>query len=132
MKSISYPQFRIVEADTAQELSEELNRALRELNDKHPNVTFAGTRIARIEYTETIRDIPEDLSDEYQIQGVNLYCDDCPYFERMKKADGTEDLRKNFGTCPFSSCGVAHKRAHACETLFKMINSGEVKLCLEK
>lgn len=130
MKSISYPQFCIVEADSAQGLTEELNRILKDLKDKEPNVTFEGSRIARIAYMETDRNIPEELSDEYRLQGVKLTCDDCPYFERAKKRDGTEDLRKNFGTCPFY--GLEHKRSSACEKLFQMINSGEVKLCLEK
>jgi len=130
MTSISYPQFRIVEADSAQQLTEELNRILMDLKDKNPTVTFDGFRIARIAYTETVKDIPEALSDEYRLQGVKLTCEDCPYFERVKKRDGTDDLRKNFGTCPFY--GMEHKRGSACEKLFTMINSGEVKLCLEK
>ena len=129
MKSISYPQFRIVESDTAQGLTEELNRIVKDLKDKNPQVTFDGSLTARIAYTETEHDIPEELSDEYRLQGVKLTCDDCPYFERAKKRDGSEDLRKNFGTCPFY--GLEHKRSSACEKLFQMINSGEVKLCLE-
>ena len=130
MTSISYPQFRIVEADTAQQLTEELNRIVKDLKDKNPTVTFDGYLIARITYTETVKDIPEALSDEYRLEGVNLTCEDCPYFERTKKRDGTDDMRKNFGTCPFY--GMEHKRGHACEKLFHMINSGEVKLCLAK
>ena len=131
MKSISYPQFRIVEADTAIELTEQLNRIVQDLKECKPEVTFDGLT-ARIAYQVTENDIPEDLSDEYQVQGVKLFCEDCPYFEPVKKRDGTSDLRKNFGTCPFSSNGIAHKKSHACEALFKMMNAGEVKLCLAK
>ena len=130
MKSISYPQFRIVEADTAQELTEKLNEIVMDLREQNPQVTFDGYLIARVTYTVTEKGIPEDLSDEYRLHGVKLTCDDCPCFERAKKRDGTDDLRKNFGTCPFY--GMEHKRSNACEKLFEMINSGEVKLCLEK
>ena len=130
MKSISYPQFRIVEADSAKELTEELNRVIKDLKDNEPTVTFDGSLVARIAYTVTEKDIPEDLSDEYQIKGVKLYCDDCPLFERALKRDGTEDLRKNVGTCPLN--GMRHKRECACEKLFEMINSGAVRLCLAK
>ena len=128
MKAISYPQFCIVEGDTAKELTEALNRIVMELKDKNPQVEFFDSCSARIAYTETVNNIPEELSDEYHLKGVNLFCDDCPYFERAKKRDGSEDLRKNFGTCPFE--GMQHKRHHACDKLFEMINSGAIKLCL--
>lgn len=131
MKSISYPQFRIVEADTAQELTETLNRIVMDLKECKPEVTFDGLT-ARIAYTVTERDIPEDLSDEYHAVGVRLLCEDCPYFKPLTKRDGTEDHRKSFGTCPFQNDGIAHRKMHACETLFKMLNAGEVKLCLAK
>ena len=129
MKSISYPQFRIVESDSAKDLTEELNRIVKDLKDKNPQVTFDGSLTARITYTVTENSIPEDLSDEYRIQGVKLYCNQCPLFERVLKRDGTPDYRKNFGTCPFQ--GVVHKDECACEKLFEMMNSGAVKLCLE-
>lgn len=131
MKSISFPQYRIVQSNTAEGLTDELNRALEELKDYGPDVTFEGL-IARISYTKYNEVVPESLSDEYEQKGVRLYCDDCPYFERIKKKDGTEDLRKKAGRCPFASRGVTYKDCKACDTLFEMINSGEVKLCSAK
>lgn len=133
MKSISYPQFRIVQGYTAKELTDELNAALKDLKGQEPIVTFSDDSLtARIKYEETERDVPECLEDEYRLKGVQLYCEDCPYFERFKKADGTEDLRKNVGMCPVATNGMTHRRKAACETLFKMINEGGVKLCLVK
>ena len=130
MRSISYPQYRIVQSDTAKELTDELNAILKELKDYGPEVTFEGLT-ARVAYTLREDAIPESLADEYRVKGVNLYCEDCPYFERIKKRDGTPDLRKKIGLCPFASGGTTFKDCSACETLFKMINSGEVKLCTD-
>lgn len=92
MRSISYPQFRIVQSNTAEGLTEELNRALEELKEFDPDVTFEGL-IARIAYRKEDESIPESLSEEYEAKGVKLCCEDCPYFERIKKKDGTDDLR---------------------------------------
>ena len=129
MRSISYPQFRIVQSNTAEGLTEELNRALEELKEFDPDVTFEGL-IARIAYRKEDESIPESLSEEYEAKGVNLCCEDCPYFERIKKKDGTDDLRKKIGKCPFAKNGISYKDSKACPTLFEMLNDGEVKLCL--
>ena len=52
MISRSSQQFAIVAADSAQQLTDQLNEKLRELRDKSPTVTFDGM-IARIQYTES-------------------------------------------------------------------------------
>ena len=102
MRSISYPQFRIVQCDTAQELTEELNKILKELKDYGPEVTFEGLT-AHVSYMEHEDAIPENLVDEYKVKGVNLYCEDCPYFERITKKDGTVDHRKKILPCQGTS-----------------------------
>ena len=128
MRCESYQQYAIVAADSAQELTEQLNAKLRELRNKNPKVTFEGM-IARISYTEYIR-IEEDLSDKYESAGVTLTCQDCPCFGPAIKADGTEDFRAKKGSCPHSPYRMTRRDSSACDTLFKMINRGEVKLCL--
>ena len=74
----------------------------------------------------------EDISDEYEMAGVNLRCRDCPLFQPVRKMDGTIDKRAKWGGCEFSPFGYGQttKDSRACNTLFEMINSGEVKLCL--
>ena len=131
MKSKSYRQFRIVQCDTADELTIELNQILKDLAGCDPDVEFEGLT-ARVSFMVSEKPVPEDLAEEYEVKGVNLMCDDCPYFERMKKKDGTDDLRKKIGRCPFARSGITYKDSKACNTLFEMLNSGEVKLCLEK
>ena len=68
----SYQQFAIVSGDSAQQLTDRLNKKLYELRKKQPTVTFEGL-IARISYTEDER-IFEDVSDEYEAAGIKLTC----------------------------------------------------------
>lgn len=128
MYSESFQQFVIVQGDTAQQLTEKLNAELYRLRHKSPAVTFEGL-IARISYEEDTRE-PEDLRDEYEAVGVRLTCQDCPYFEPILKADGTEDKRNKWGDCEFANYGRTSRNSKPCELLFQRINSGEVRLCL--
>lgn len=130
MRSESFQQFAIVAADTAQQLTEQLNEKLRELKDKRPTVTFEGM-IARISYDESV-EILEDLSDEYEEVGIKLTCQRCPLFQPVRKMDGTIDKRAKWGGCEYSPLGYGQttKQSKACNRLFEMINSGEVTLCL--
>lgn len=130
MISRSYQQFAIVAADSAQQLTDQLNDKLRELRDKSPTVTFDGM-IARIQYMESER-IPETLAEEYELQGVELTCEDCPYFCPAIKADGTRDLRAKWGGCHLAEYGKTDKRSRACEKLFQRLSDGRVKLCVEE
>lgn len=128
MKCRSYQQYAIVAADSAQTLTELLNVKLRELRGKNPTVTFEGM-IARIQYTES-EQVPESLAEEYEAQGVKLTCQDCPYFCPTIKADGTVDQRSKWGGCHLSEYGRTAKDSAVCDTLFQMLNNGEVRICL--
>lgn len=128
MYSESFQQFVIVQGDTAQQLTEKLNAELYRLRHKCPAVTFEGL-IARISYEEETSE-PEDLRDEYEAVGVRLTCQDCPYFEPILKADGTEDKRNKWGDCEFANYGRTSRSSKPCDLLFRRINSGEVRLCL--
>ena len=128
MRQESYQQFAIVTADTAQQLSEQLNEKLYELRAKRPQVTFEGL-IARISYSESVA-IPEDLADQYELAGVRLRCGACPFFEPRLNMDGSEDKRAKRGACPCAPYGMTSRTSMVCNRLFEMLNSGEVRLCL--
>ncbi len=128
MNKSSYLQYAIIKDDSAEILTDKLNAELYRLRDKQPKTTFDGM-VAHIAYYET-ETKPETLGDEYEIQGVRLTCEDCPLFTPITKADGSVDKRIKYGDCPESDFGRAYKSARACEKLFRMINNGEVKLCL--
>ena len=129
MKVKSYKQYAIVSGDSAQTLTEELNRKMIELADKNPSVTFEGL-IARISYTVT-EEAPENLVEEYEAEGVRLTCQDCPFFEPRTNRDGSVDLRARWGDCKAIEGEVMTKRdSRVCDKLFQMLNNGEVQLCL--
>ena len=128
MRHESYQQFAIVAADSAQQLSEQLNERLYELRTKRPQVTFEGL-IARISYSESVA-IPEDLADQYELAGVRIRCGACPFFKPRLNIDGSEDKRAKWGACPCASYGQTSRESMVCNRLFEMLNSGEVKLCL--
>ena len=76
--------------------------------------------------------ILEELSDEYEEVGIKLTCQACPMFQPVLKMDGTIDKRAKWGGCEYSPLGYGQttKQSKACNRLYEMINSGEVKLCL--
>lgn len=123
--SSSYQKFAIVQGDSAQSLTDQLNEQLYRLRDKHPVVTFEGM-IARICYDETDYD-PNPIEEEAKIE---IFCQDCPYFRPLLKADGTIDKRSRLGDCPYNKYKRTYRNSKPCEKLINDINSGEVKLCL--
>lgn len=131
MRNESYPVYAIVQGDTAQDLTEQLNDTLRQLKSDVIDVQFEGL-IARVKYTEREGKRPESLADEYELHGFKLTCCMCPYFEPFRKADGTPDGRKKIGGCPLTSNGATYRDTPACPALFNAINNGEVELCFAK
>lgn len=123
----SIPQFAIVRLDTASHGEDELNERIRHLVGKNPKVEFYET-MAVIRYTETNK-IPETIADSAELEGFKFTCQDCPCFDPILKADGTEDNRLRYGECQYADMGRAYKDSAACDTLFKMIKNGRVGLC---
>lgn len=124
----TFQQFAIVQGDTAQQLTDRLNAEIIRLKRKHPEVTFDGL-IAHVAYLEREEE-PETIAEEYEQVGVKLTCQDCPFFEPTTKADGTEDRRAKWGGCRFAKFERTNRDGRACEKLFRMLNEGEVRLCL--
>ncbi len=130
MVNESYQQFAIVKADTAQLFTEMLNAKMYELRQKNPTAEIKSESFAVISYTETSSK-PEDVSEEYELAGLRITCEDCPLFEPIIKADGSEDQRVKYGNCPICEYGRTFKTSRACNELFYMINNREVRLCLK-
>ena len=130
MRHESYQQYAIVAADSAQELTVQLNAKLKELSAKRPTVTFEGM-IARISYTETVK-VPESLADEFELEGVSFRCEDCPLFEPILRPNGEVDKRVKYGNCPIRELGRTFRHSRTCDELYKMLKEGKVKLCLSE
>lgn len=128
MRSQSYQQFAIVCGDTAQSLTEQLNAKLKDLKDKNPTVAFEGL-IARISYTER-EEQPEDMAEVFELEGAGFHCSQCPFYQPALASNGEPDRRKKYGMCPNAKYGKAFGYAKACDKLYQMFMSGEVRLCL--
>lgn len=126
MRCGSYLQFRIIMADTVEELTERLNSAFYELRQKEPEVEFDGLT-ARIRYRE-YEYAPEDLREEYSLKGVDLHCQDCPFFEPLRNKNGSINRAAKRGDCIFAEYGFTSRDARACERFFKMLNRGDLKI----
>ena len=132
MKSESYKQFATVRSDDTNTFDDELNRKMRDLRWNRPEVQFreqGQNLIAHISYYEREM-IPEDLGDVYEMIDVSFKCEDCPMFKPIRNKDGSPNLRVKYGDCPYSEYGRTYKNARACDMLYKMLRSGEVRLCL--
>ena len=129
MRRMSYQQFAIVQGDSAQHLTDLLNRKLYELRDKQPTVTFEGL-IARISYKEETTAFEPDDGQSGPV--LNLKCKDCPMFEPVRTKDGRPDRRTSFGFCRYALEGQTVAGMRACNRLFEMINEREVKLCFKE
>lgn len=132
MKSESYQQFAIVKNDQASLLEGELNKRIRELRGKNPEVRFGGPNglTAYISYIETNR-IPESIADEYEQIGAGFRCGSCPRFRPVMKADGTEDGRVTWGNCDKAKneLGRTYRENPACNRLYEEIREGRIGLC---
>lgn len=133
MKKLSVPQFAIVRSDSASTFQEELNEKIRELCDLHPEVTFSetgDTLTARVSYTISMDYDPRAKLPEEA--GIKFRCCDCPCFEPILKADGTEDGRAKYGGCKYAEFKRTYKDSNACGVLYTMIQNGGVRLCFSE
>ena len=132
MRNESYRQFATVRSDTTDRFDEELNKKMRDLQWKHPEVTFREDgryMVAHISYIESTR-IPEDLGDIYEMQNVRFTCQDCPMFKPILNRDGTPNMRVKYGDCKYAEFGRTYKESRCCDTLYKLFRTGEIRLCL--
>jgi hypothetical protein len=130
MKAQSIQQFAIVQSDSAAAFEEELNARLMDLSEKNPKVSFDGLT-AYVSYIKTVR-IPETLADAYELNGACFHCEDCPEFQAMLKADGTEDKRLKYGECQYAEMRRTRRDAKACDILYKLIRDGRIGLCYKR
>jgi len=129
MRTESYQQFAVVKNDQASLFEGELNRRIKELRGKSPQVKFDGLT-AYISYIEN-NTIPESIGDEYELSGVCFRCEQCPHFRPVLKADGTPDNRISWGYCDNApnDLGRTYKDSRACDRLFEEIREGRIGLC---
>ena len=124
----SAKRFAIVRETSAQSFETQLNETLDSLYEQNPKVEFSESGdylIARIEYTAKV-EVPEEPISE---KGMKFHCVDCPYFEPIRKGDGSVDGRVKYGNCGFAKYGRTFNTTAACDILYRCIENGEVALC---
>lgn len=133
MKSQSVKQFAIVRSDSASAFEEQLNAKMRELYDVDPEVVIndSGDHLtAQISYR-----VPLEFEHREKCPsetGIRFVCQECPCFQPVLKADGTEDGRARYGNCKFAEYGRTYRDSKACPVLYKMIQNGGVRLCFSE
>lgn len=129
MKQERYQQFRTVKAEAPELFTEDLNKAIYELQGKNPVVHFSETDplCAYVSFTERYQS-PESIGDEYELQGVQFTCGMRPMFSPIIIRDGTPYARLKYGDCPISEFGRTYKDSKACVKLYQMLRDGRVKL----
>lgn len=81
MRTIKKKRIRIVEAPSGAECQERLNRVLDELCLYEPVIERDTTiPFTFYVYYSISEKIAECKADEYELQGIKLYCSDCPQF----------------------------------------------------
>lgn len=118
-------QLKVLHSRDPRDFEKEYNEAMLELAKFDPQGTYSinpENYSAVIEYTREVK-IPEDIRDEFELQGVKYTCSMCPYFKlpedkRIKKVVCSETGRPILSTAD----------SDACVWLYKKIAIGEVKI----
>lgn len=131
MKSLLVQQFAIVRSDSAETFEAELNARVKELYSYGPKVEILDNGdylTAKISYKAPLE---EEFRPKVPTEdGIRFTCQDCPNFEPIRKADGTEDARVKYGGCKFAQYKRTNKTSWACAVLYQMIENGGIRLCL--
>lgn len=93
----SIPQARAISGSTPQETAMLFNQTMMELADLNPTYERDGN-VFWVYYT-IVRNEPETVVEEHEIEGEYVHCSDCPYLMRDLNRFGSIDGRKKWATC---------------------------------
>lgn len=118
-------QLSVIEERDADSFQAKYNAEMQRLAKWAPRGTFnitPGSYSAIIEYAETMS-IPEDVRDEFELNGVSYVCGLCPHFKLP------EDKRVKKILCKASGqTKLCDSNSGACLWLYEQIARGEVEL----
>lgn len=108
MKSIIKTDIRVIESTNALDFQNNFNRTIQELIETGIEYT-TDTHIFESKYTAIFSckiklRIPENLKDEYELQGIIKTCEDCPYYEAKTKFKGSCQYCKGELYCDDRCC----------------------------
>lgn len=123
MRIENYEQVVVITSHDSKDFQNQINNTMREHSRQSPVLEMDLTSlIASVRYHETVR-IPENLADEYQLNGIVITCGECPFFSLP------DDKRVKYMMC--DKDGSLHRCSEdrqACEWLYLEVHKGRVKL----
>lgn len=105
MKFHSCEQTKIITAANWGELEKRFNVTMMELSGKRPTREILEPNVWAIYYTEEFYE-PETEDEVREMQGTELHCRDCEYFNLILNADGTERMTTKKAWCSLWNCKI--------------------------
>lgn len=116
MKYYEVKRYKIIYDNKVTVFEKKLNDAIEDLRDKRPEINISESRpkgfLAYITYLECQK-VPETLSDELELRGLQIKCNDCPYIQR------TTDARRKRFKCPYAPYGQTYLESPACNKFYE-------------
>ena len=122
-----YQQTRIVQSHNPEKVEAELNALMEEHADQTPEISSEGYHpkighFAKVRWTVDVA-IPEDARDRAKLDGINLFCGECPFYI-PKEVRG-----RSAAACQRGKM-IWFEHA-ACDEIYELLEKGEIKM-LEK
>lgn len=113
MKRQKRIKFTAIQENTAEGFTQAMNRELEKRDD--PKITYVTSVpfTAYIEYVECV-EVPETLTEKYELNNDTRFCSQCPYFQR------TKDKRYKWHFCVQKQKAVLENQS-ACETYYQLL-----------
>lgn len=122
MKVIVRKKSKTVQAATASAFDKRFEKVSEEMDDNVELVWDAAPMCVHFIYEETVK-IPETLAEQFELDGLQRYCKDCPHFIPGKN-------RSYRG----QGCSLVDNRVEyspACELFYHEVVDGKIKLMPE-
>lgn len=118
MKYLKYKQAELVTS------IDDYNAAMKRLAEMKPidDVQIHdGNFVAVIRY-EVEERVPETVRDEFALEGISYKCYQCPLHDEI------HDRRKATVSCKYGRCGQTRLKEECCETFYRRLARGEIKI----
>ena len=123
MRSESYPQISVIQAETAEDFQEMFNDKIKELSAHKitgQNIDISGKSFKAVITYEVTEHIMDSVADEFHAEGIRYLCKHCPHL------DDPHDRRIKYCFCRYSDTGRAHKEHEACEIFYRQLKLGKI------
>ena len=112
MREKEIRQVKTIQAASPIEFDDLYNDAAKKLGTSIVDVKDLDAVTARFYYTVTERE-RETTADDFEIHGICAKCGDCPHLKV------SNDARRKYFPCPYSTYGETHIDCPACEVFYK-------------